>query len=61
MTRDPPHVEPADRFDGIGRDLEQGPQAFLRALAREAEHQQQPAPLQALRRVLEPLNPYDWR
>ena len=46
VTRDPPHVEPADRFDGIGRDLEQGPQAFLRALAREAEHQQQPAPLQ---------------
>lgn len=61
VTRDPPHVEPADRFNGIGRDFEQGPRAFVRALAREAEQQQQPVPLQALRRILDPYNPYDWR
>ncbi|MGH1570960.1 hypothetical protein ACRAWG_10095 [Methylobacterium sp. P31] len=61
VTRNPPHVEPADRFNGIGRDFEQGPQAFMRALAREAEQQQQPALLQAFRQVLEPYNPYDWR
>lgn len=61
VTVDPPHVDPVDRFDGIGRDFEHGPHAFLRALAREAELRHQPALLQAFRDVLDPYNPYDWR
>ncbi len=61
VSVDPPHVEPADRFDGLGRDLEHGPRAFLRALAREDALQRQPVLLQRLRAVLEPFNPYDWR
>lgn len=61
VISNPPHVEPADRFNGIGRDFEQGPRAFMRALSREAEQQEQPVSLQAVRRVLNPYNPYDWR
>ncbi|MDP9097253.1 MAG: hypothetical protein M3N26_12000 [Pseudomonadota bacterium] len=61
VTVDPPHVEPADRFDGIGRDFEHGPHAFLKALAREAELRHQPELVQAFRDVVEPYNPYDWR
>ena len=61
VTVDPPHVEPIDRTVGLGRDLEQGPHAFLRALARDDALQRQPALLRRLRAALEPLDPYDWR
>ena len=57
----PPHVEPTDRYDGLARDLEHGPQAFLRALAREADLQRQPDVLRKVQAALEPYNPYDWR
>ncbi len=57
----PPHVEPSDRYDGIGRDLEHGPRAFLRALAREASLQRQPEILRQIQAALDPFNPYDWR
>ena len=57
----PPHVEPADRYNGLARDLEHGPQAFLRALAREADLQRQPDVLRKVQAALEPYNPYDWR
>lgn len=58
---DPPHVEPSDRFDGLERDLEHGPRAFLRALAREKALQRQPEIQRRLRAALEPFDPYDWR
>lgn len=61
VTVDPPHVEPADRTVGLGRDLEHGPRAFLRALARDDALRRQPALLRRLRAALEPLDPYDWR
>ena len=61
VTVDPPHVEPADRTNGLGRDLEHGPRAFLRALAREDALQRQPALLRGLRAALDPFDPYDWR
>lgn len=57
----PAHVEPADRYDGLTRDLEHGPRAFLRALAREAELQRQPDVLRKVQAALDPFNPYDWR
>lgn len=57
----PPHVEPSDRYDGIGRDLEHGPRAFLRALAREAAMQRQPETLRRIEATLDQYNPYDWR
>lgn len=57
----PPHVEPSDRFVGLGRDLEHGPRAFLRALAREASLQRQPEMLRRIQAAAEPYNPYDWR
>ncbi len=61
VTVNPPHVEPAERYDGLARDLEHGPRAFLRALAREADLQHQPAILRRIEAALEPFNPYDWR
>ncbi|MCJ2059115.1 hypothetical protein MKL09_21555 [Methylobacterium sp. J-048] len=61
VTVNPPHVEPAERYDGLARDLEHGPRAFLRALAREAELQRQPQILRRIQAALEPYNPYDWR
>ncbi|MBE7203916.1 MAG: hypothetical protein INR70_39825 [Parafilimonas terrae] len=57
----PAHVEPADRYDGLTRDLEHGPRAFLRALAREADLQRQPDFLRRIEAALDPYNPYDWR
>ncbi|KAA0118950.1 hypothetical protein SAMN02799622_04495 [Methylobacterium sp. UNC378MF] len=57
----PAHVEPADRYNGLTRDLEHGPQAFLRALAREADLQRQPDFLRKVQAVLDPFDPYDWR
>lgn len=57
----PAHVEPADRYDGLTRDLEHGPRAFLRALAREADLQRQPEMLRKIQAALDPFNPYDWR
>ncbi|SFI87788.1 hypothetical protein [Methylobacterium brachiatum] len=61
VTVNPPHIEPAQRHDGLARDLEHGPRAFLRALAREADLQRQPAALRRIEAALEPDNPYDWR
>ena len=61
VTVDPPHIEPADRFDGLTRDLEHGPRAFLRALARQAELQRQPEILRTIRSALDAYDPYDWR
>ncbi|MCJ2123717.1 hypothetical protein [Methylobacterium sp. J-077] len=61
VTVNPPHVEPAERYDGLARDLEHGPRAFLRALAREADLQRQPQILRRIQAALEPYNPYDWR
>lgn len=57
----PAHVEPADRYDGLTRDLEHGPRAFLRALAREVDLQRQPEILRKIQAALDPFNPYDWR
>lgn len=57
----PPQVTPSDRFIGLGRDLEHGPRAFLRALARQASLQRQPDMLRRLQAAVEPYNPYDWR
>lgn len=57
----PPQVTPSDRFIGLGRDLEHGPRAFLRALAREVALQRQPEMLRRLQAALEPFDPYDWR
>lgn len=57
----PPQVTPSDRFDGIGRDFEHGPRAFLRALARDTTLQRQPAMLRRIQAALDPYNPYDWR
>ena len=57
----PPQVTPSDRFDGIGRDFEHGPRAFLRALARDASLQRQPLMLRRIQAALDPYNPYDWR
>lgn len=57
----PPHVEPSDRYDGLGRDLEHGPRAFLQALAREASLQRQPEYLRRIEVALDRYNPYDWR
>lgn len=57
----PAHVEPSDRYDGLTRDLEHGPRAFLRALARQADLQRQPEMLRRIQAALDPYNPYDWR
>lgn len=57
----PAHVEPSDRYDGLTRDLEHGPRAFLRALARDVDLQRQPAILRKIQAALDPYNPYDWR
>jgi len=57
----PAHVEPADRYDGLTRDLEHGPKAFLRALARDVDLQRQPEMLRKIQAALDPYNPYDWR
>ena len=61
VASNPPQVTPSDRFDGIGRDFEHGPRTFLRALAREASLQRQPAMLRRIQAALDPYNPYDWR
>lgn len=61
VTVDPPHAEPAERFHGLTRDLEHGPRAFLRALAREADLQRQPEILRQIRSAVEAYDPYDWR
>jgi hypothetical protein len=57
----PPQVEPSDRYNGLTRDLEHGPRAFLRALARDVDLQRQPEFLRKVEAALDPINPYDWR
>lgn len=56
----PAHVEPAERFAGLGRDLQDGPAAFLRGLDRELALQRDPGE-RTLRTVLDPFELYDWR
>jgi hypothetical protein len=61
VASNPPQVTPSDRFEGIGRDFEHGPRAFLRALARDVSLQRQPVMLRRIEAALDPYNPYDWR
>ncbi len=61
VASNPSQVTPSDRYDGLGRDLEHGPRAFLRALAREASLQRQPEFLRKVQVALDRFNPYDWR
>ncbi|GJD59568.1 hypothetical protein [Methylobacterium dankookense] len=60
VSTNPAHVEPAERFEGLGRDLQDGPQAFLRGLDRELALQRDPAE-RVRRTVLDPFELYDWR
>ncbi|MGV7032381.1 hypothetical protein [Methylobacterium symbioticum] len=60
VSTKPAHVEPAERFEGLGRDLQDGPQAFLRGLDRELALQRAPEE-RTLRAVLDPFELYDWR
>jgi hypothetical protein len=57
----PPNVVPSNRFVGLGRDLEHGPRAFLRALARDVSLQRQPEMLRRIQAAAERYDPYDWR
>lgn len=60
VSKSPAHVEPAERFEGLGRDLQDGPQAFLRGLDRELALQRDPEQ-RTLQTVLDPFELYDWR
>ena len=60
VSKSPAHVEPAQRFEGLGRDLQDGPQAFLRGLDRELSLQRDPDE-RTLQTVLDPFELYDWR
>jgi hypothetical protein len=56
----PAHVEPEDRFAGLGRDLQEGREAFLRGLDRELALLADPE-TRALRAVIDPFDLYDDR
>ncbi len=58
VTTNPPHVEPEERFAGLGRDLQDGRQAFLRGLDRELALIADP---RTLRTLLDPYDIYDDR
>lgn len=60
VTADPPHVELADRYGGLGRELQVGRERFVQALDRELGLRQDP-PARALRDIVEPFDPYDRR
>ncbi|AWN39181.1 hypothetical protein DK427_22980 [Methylobacterium radiodurans] len=60
VTTNPPHVEPEERFAGLGRDLQDGRQAFLRGLDREVALRTDPG-TRTLRAVLDPYDLYDDR
>lgn len=60
VTTNPPHVEPEERFSGLGRDLQDGRQAFLRGLDRELALIADPQ-TRTLRTLLDPYDIYDDR
>lgn len=60
VSADPPHVEVAEAFGGLGRELEAGRERFVRALDRELDLRRDPS-AKALRDVLAPFDPYDRR
>lgn len=60
VSTNPVHVEPDERFAGLGRDLQDGREAFLRGLDREVARQADPAS-RTLRAVLDPYDLYDDR
>ncbi len=60
VSGNPGHVEPMRRFEGLDRDLQDGPDAFLRGLDRELALQREPD-TRMLRAVVDPFELYDWR
>ena len=56
----PTHVELAQPWDGLSRDLQAGRDQFVRAIDRELALQRRPVE-KAFRDFLNPINPYDWR
>lgn len=60
VTANPPHVEPEQRFAGLGRDLQDGRLAFLRGLDRAIARLADPGTA-AARAVLDPYDLYDDR
>jgi len=60
VTDGPPHVEVAEAFGGLGRELEAGRERFVRALDRELDLRRDPA-AKALGDALAPYDPYDRR
>ncbi|GJD81523.1 hypothetical protein [Methylobacterium gregans] len=60
VTTNPAHVEPERRFAGLGRDLQDGREAFLRGLDRELAQIADPQ-TRALRGLLDPYDLYDDR
>ena len=60
VTDGPPHVEVAEAFGGLGRELEAGRERFVRALDRELDLRRDPA-AKALDDALAPFDPYDRR
>ena len=60
VTQNPPHVEVAEAFGGLGRELEAGRERFVRALDRELDLRRDPA-AKALGDALAPYDPYDRR
>jgi hypothetical protein len=60
VSTNPPHVEPAQRFEGLGRDLQDGPQAFLRGLDHALALQADPD-ARTEQSLLDPFELYDWR
>ncbi len=60
VTANPAHVEPEERFAGLGRDLQDGREAFLRGLDRELALLADPG-TRTLRAVVDPYDLYDDR
>lgn len=60
VSADPPHVEVAEAFGGLGRELEAGRDRFVRGLDRELDLRRDPS-AKALSDALLPFDPYDRR
>lgn len=60
VTTNPAHVEPEERFSGLGRDLQDGREAFLRGLDRHLALITDPQ-ARNLRTALDPYDLYDDR